>query len=67
MKGTKMEEQKHKERHKLLHKMLDELFADYINHHPEQTGFTKIPIGDLLQWSYKQTQKPTPEPRNEEI
>ncbi len=54
-----MELTEHKERHELLHRMLDELFADYMNHHPKQVEFLKMPIGDLMKWSYSQTINPT--------
>lgn len=49
----------HKQRHIELHKALDELFADYIAHHPEQGNFTNMPFGVLLRWSHEQTEQPT--------
>lgn len=52
---------KHAERHVELHKALDELFADYIIHHPEKSAYSSLPILELLQWSYLQTVKPTEE------
>ena len=50
--------EKHKERHIKLHKALDELFADYIEHHPKETLFTNKPIIELLRWSFAQTISP---------
>lgn len=49
----------HKKRHIYLHKALDELFADYISHHPEQTKFTEMPVMNLINWSSEQTKNPT--------
>ena len=49
----------HKARHVELHKALDELFSDFINHHPEQTAFTSMPLIDLLRWSNEQQHNPT--------
>jgi hypothetical protein len=54
-----MTPQEHKSRHKMLHEHLDELFADYISHHPQQTKFTEMPIMQLLTWSKEQTENPT--------
>ena len=48
----------HRKRHIELHKSLDELFADYISHHPNQTQFTQMPIIDLIKWSKEQTENP---------
>ena len=56
-----MNKKEHKERHILLHQHLDEIYADYIKHHPAQKSFLKMPLEDLLQWSYEQTLKPTEE------
>jgi hypothetical protein len=53
-----MTPEKHKERHVELHKWLDELFADYIKHHPEQHGFLDMPFKQFLDWSHQQTIKP---------
>jgi hypothetical protein len=50
----------HKQRHCELHNALNELFVDYIGHHPEKTMPTKMPLIDLINWSYSQTQEPTP-------
>ena len=44
-----------------LHKSLDELFADYIVHHPDEIEFTQMPIMQLLEWSHEQTTNPTEE------
>jgi hypothetical protein len=57
-----MTPQEHKRRHIKLHNALDELFADYIRHHPDQTMFTKMPLIDLINWSSEQTKNPTPDP-----
>ena len=54
-----MTPEQHKQIHIELHKALDELFADYIQHHPEQLYFLKMPVADLLNWSSQQTQAPT--------
>lgn len=54
--------EKHWERHKLLHAHLDELFADYIEHHPDQHGFLDMPLVNLIEWSHKQTINPTKRP-----
>ena len=51
----------HKARHIELHRCLDELFADYIKHHPQQTAFTSMPFIDLLRWSAEQAMNPTEE------
>ena len=56
---TSMTSKEHKKRHKLLHKYLDELFADYIKHHPDEITFTEMPIIKLMKWSYSQTNEPT--------
>ncbi len=53
-----MTPEQHKKRHEELHKALDELFADYITHHPDQRGFINMPLIDLLDWSAKQTACP---------
>jgi len=55
------EKEKHKKRHIELHKALDELFADYIGHHPNEIRFTEIPLKELLTWSFEQTKNPTDE------
>ncbi len=49
----------HKARHVELHHALDELFADYIDHHPGEHEFTSMPLRQLLQWSYEQTTNPS--------
>lgn len=53
-----MTPQEHKNRHIELHKALDELFADYISHHPDKVKFLETPIGDLIKWSHEQTVNP---------
>jgi hypothetical protein len=47
--------EEHRERHVELHKCLDELLADYIIHHPGQSGFLSMPLTDLIHWSSTQT------------
>lgn len=54
----KLKPEAHKARHKELHAALDELFADYISHHPDQSGFLNMPLIDLIDWSYDQTKNP---------
>ena len=56
-----MTPEEHKARHKILHQHLDELLADYISHHPQQTQFTKMPVLQLIQWSKEQSENPTEE------
>ena len=48
----------HKKRHIELHKVLDELFADYISHHPDQFNFMEMPLKKLLKWAFEQTENP---------
>ena len=60
--GRKIELEKldeHRKRHVSLHKALDELFADYISHHGNETEFLKMPLVKLIEWSYQQTINPT--------
>ena len=56
-----METEEHKQRHVELHESLDELFADYITHHPEQRDFLNMPVRQLIEWSVSQTTHPTPD------
>ena len=51
----------HKEIHEKLHRHLDELFADFILHHPNKSGFTKLPILDLITWASEQAMNPIPD------
>jgi hypothetical protein len=53
--------EQHRKRHIELHKAVDELFADFISHHPDESGFTQKPIIELIEWAYKQTINPTEE------
>lgn len=53
----------HQARHVVLHRALDELFADYIEHHPEESRFLDMPIRRFLSWSFQQTTRPTELPR----
>ena len=60
--GIKKQEEKtksHKEKHVLLHRHFDELIADYMSH--TKKLFSESSIMDLINWSYKQTEKPTEE------
>lgn len=54
-----MTPEEHKNRHIELHRALDELFADYIMHHPDDFSFTQMPLLKLITWAYEQTQNPT--------
>lgn len=56
-----MNKEEHLKRHKELHECLDELFADYIRHHPSETKFLDVPLERLIEWSYQQTIKPEEE------
>jgi hypothetical protein len=55
-----MTEADHKKRHEELHRSLDELFADYIYHHPDEYSFLNMPFEKLLKWAFEQTKNPTP-------
>lgn len=54
-----MEKSKHIQKHKELHNALDELLADWIHH----TGVlpSNQKVGDLMKWSFEQTQNPMEE------
>ncbi len=54
-----MTPEEHKQRHIELHKGFDELFADFIHHHPETTSFLDCSIKEFMEWSYQQTLNPT--------
>jgi len=54
-----MTETEHKQRHVELHNALDELFVDYISHHPDQSQFTQMTVIDLITWSSEQVKNPT--------
>lgn len=54
-----MTRQEHIDRHKTLHFSLDELFADYIKHHPDEIEFTTMPLIKLIEWSCSQTIDPS--------
>ena len=58
--GSKMTEKEHQEKHKKLHIALDQLFADYIDHHPLRCTFLNLTIGKLITWSSEQCENPTP-------
>lgn len=53
----------HKARHVELHKALDELFANFIQHNPDLSTYTKQPIIALMEWSHSQTIQPTEVPK----
>jgi len=55
-----MTKAEHKRRHEQLHRSLDELFADYIYHHPEESEVTEMSVNKLIKWSFEQTKNPTP-------
>lgn len=57
-----MTPEEHKKRHCELHRAFDELFADYIKHHPDTTLFLDRPIRDLMEWSHRQTIQPDEDP-----
>lgn len=56
-----MTKEEHIEHHKRLHRAFDELLADFIEHHPERSGFMKMPVAELLVWSAAQTVDPSEE------
>jgi hypothetical protein len=53
-----MTPEEHKARHQELHKYLDELVADWVTH--TTCLPSKSTVLDLIQWSAKQTEEPTP-------
>ena len=53
-----MQFEQHCQRHFELHHAFDELAADYMIHNPGCL-LSKTSLMDLLQWSFKQTTKPT--------
>jgi hypothetical protein len=56
---VKLTPEEHKARHEHLHHCMDELFADYIEQHPDEHQFTQMPLIKLIQWSFEQTKNPT--------
>jgi len=52
-----MNKEEHKKRHVMLHHCLDELLADFVKHKNEPV--LRLPIQELLDFSYQQTQNPT--------
>lgn len=55
-----MTTEEHQQKHIELHRALDELFADFIYHHPNEAGnFLSMPVKCLLEWSHQQTIEPT--------
>jgi hypothetical protein len=59
---SKLTPAEHVARHQELHRMLDELFADYILHHPDEHAFLQMPLEKLLEWSHAQTITPCDDP-----
>jgi hypothetical protein len=59
-----MTPEEHRKRHVELHAALDELWADYITHHPQEFRVSQMPLERLLTWSYEQTINPTEYDRN---
>ncbi len=60
--SKKMTTEEHKQRHVELHQSLDELFADYIVHHPDEVTYVNMPLSKLLAWASEQKENPTPLP-----
>jgi len=56
-----MTPEEHKARHVMLHRHLDELFADFIDHHPDEHHFMEMPLMRFIDWSFEQTKEPTPD------
>jgi hypothetical protein len=63
MSEREMTEEEHRQRHVQLHRAMDELFADYIDCHPEQQGYLEMPVRRLLEWSHLQTVRADMPPR----
>ena len=55
-----MTPEEHQQEHIRLHRAMDELVACYIDSNPNQRGFLKLPIGELLTWAHTMTLAPTP-------
>lgn len=53
---------KHHKRHLLLHQYLDEIISDFIYH--TESLPSEASLLDLMQWSHKQTIKPTEREEN---
>ena len=60
-----MTPEEHKKRHLELHRALDELFADFIEQHPTQGTFLRMPLQSLLTWSAAQIAGPDHPPQKE--
>jgi hypothetical protein len=60
--GDGLTPEQHKLRHKMLHAHLDELFADYIEQHPDEHQFLQMPLIKLINWSSEQTKNTTGRP-----
>jgi hypothetical protein len=59
-----MTKEQHQARHKELHKSFDELIADFIMQNPGRLP-SNTPVMEVMSWSYRQTQDPTPMPGGE--
>jgi hypothetical protein len=59
---TTLSPEEHNYRHKQLHACLDELFADYIEQHPDEHQFLQMPLIKLIEWSFEQTTNTTGRP-----
>lgn len=53
-----LNQEQHRNRHVTLHHMFDELWADFIAHHPDNFEMDKVTVGELVRWSHRQTTKP---------
>ncbi len=62
-----MKPEEHKQRHVELHKSLDELFADYIIHHPDESNYSGMVLQQFIRWSYEQSKNPTEEKHPDEV
>lgn len=47
----------HRERHEFLHRQFDELLGDFLAHN-RQAYPSQTTIGELMEWSHRQTSKP---------
>jgi len=48
-----------KERHKALHRSFDELFACFIEQHPERITYLSATLDEFMKWSHEMTKNPT--------
>lgn len=54
-----MNEPDHKQRHQELQEAFDELLADFLVHNSGKVP-SSTTVLELVEWSYQQTQEPTP-------